>query len=135
MRNVYRKYGVLSAALLIAVAIAGCKERHEPNDRVVKIRCGDQTVNADPVKGAVPAVIYLCDDDKVTWNANGHAFKVEFKEDSPFSDDDKVFDNTHAQSKKVKHLGDWAVFPYKITVDGKVFDPHVIGGGGNYTSN
>jgi hypothetical protein len=121
-----------SLVLLSFLWANGCeREPKEPAGDYVKIRCANVTVDVDPAAGVKQQAVYVCRDRTVTWNGNGHTFKVEFKGDSPFSDDDKVFQNNHATSKGMKHLPDWTVYQYKITVDGKVFDPQVIGGGGN----
>lgn len=126
-------------ALLLVLWANGCgheaKEEKEEKDEsagaYVKISCADKVVDVDPMVGAKPLAVYVCNGRTVTWKDNGHAFKVEFKGDSPFSSDERVFHNQHAKSVGVKHLDQLTVFEYKITVDGKVFDPQVIGGGGN----
>jgi hypothetical protein len=128
--------------LLLVLWAGGCgheaKEAKEAEDatdsskKYVKFKCEDVTVNVDPKMGANPTAVYVCENNKVTWKDNGHAFKVEFKADSPFEGDEKVFHNVHATSPSAKKLKPLTVFEYKITVDkDKVFDPQVIGGGGN----
>jgi hypothetical protein len=122
--------------LLFVLWANGCgheakEEKEESAGEYVKISCADRTVDVDPTVGAKPVAVYVCSGRTVTWKANGHVFKVEFKGDSPFSGDEKAFHNDHATSKSMKHLSALTVFEYKITVDGRVFDPQVIGGGGN----
>ena len=115
--------------LLFVFGTSGCKE--QLHKKTFTFTCGDQTVDVDPIVGVKPTAVYVCDDDTVAWNSHGHDFKVEFKKDSPFSNDEKFFHNKHSKSVGAKSLKELTVFEYKITVDGKEFDPQVIGGGGH----
>ncbi len=112
--------------LLLALGASGCKQAK----KVKSFTCEDQIVNVNLNNGAQPQAVYVCEDNTVTWNANGHQFLVEFKKDSPFKDNEKKFDNQHAHSAGGKRLPELTVYEYRITVDGtRVFDPQVIGGG------
>jgi uncharacterized lipoprotein YehR (DUF1307 family) len=117
----------LVLVLLLIVGASGCGKK-EP--RLAKdLSCGDKKVEVNTTNGAEPEVVYVCDDDTVLWNSNGHKFLVEFKKDSPFKDDDKKFDNGKPKSDKTKHHDKLKVYEYRITVDGVPFDPQVLGGG------
>jgi len=107
------------------------EEAADSSGKYVKLNCADVPVNVDPNIGARPPAVYVCKNHTVTWKDNGHTFKVEFKGDSPFTGDVKVFHNQSATSPGMKDLKQLTVFEYRITVDGKAFDPQVIGGGGN----
>lgn len=122
----------LALILLLALGASGCKEM-KIQKKTVTFICGDQTVDVNTRNGAQPQAVYVCEDDTVTWNPNGHTFLVEFKKDSPFVDDGKKFDNGHAKSAKTKHHTQLTVYEYRITVDTtNIFDPQVIGGGGTH---
>src|SRR5712691_2657125 len=117
--------------VLVLIAVAGGCEQMKTRKKTVTFACGDQTVKVNPTNGAQPQAVYVCEDDTVTWEADGHTFVVEFKDDSPFEDGGKKFDNAHPNSGKSKHHTQLTVYEYRITVDTKhVFDPQVIGGGG-----
>ncbi|MFZ0580305.1 MAG: hypothetical protein WAN72_05815 [Candidatus Acidiferrales bacterium] len=117
--------------LLFTFGVGGCnKLSHEER---VAFACSDETVKVDPTDGTSPKAIYLCPGNTLTWNADGHQFQVVFSKNSPFADDNKVFDNNHAKSKGAKNIPQLTVYNYAITVDGKpVDDPQVVGGGGHY---
>ncbi len=116
--------------LMLMFVANGCKEM-KPGKKAVTFTCGDQTVKVNTKNGAQPQAVYVCDDDTVAWDPDGHTFLVEFKDDSPFEDDGKRFDNAHPKSAKTKHHTQLKVYEYRITVDTThVFDPQVIGGGG-----
>jgi hypothetical protein len=121
----------LGLGLLLILGIGGCRRHESYQKKGVRFRCGDQIVYVDSNTGANPVAVYLCADNTVTWSSSDRKFKVEFKQDSPFSNDEKAFDNSHSKSQGAKHLKQLTVYEYKITVDGKEFDPQVIIGGGN----
>jgi hypothetical protein len=81
--------------------------------------------------GADPEIVYVCENDTVIWNANGHKFDVAFTGDSPFKDDGKKFDNNSPASAQSKHHDPhkYQLYQYRITVDGVQYDPQVLGGG------
>lgn len=112
--------------LLLTIVAPGCRKP------LAMVACGDKPVDVDPSNnGARPQAVYVCEDNTITWNANGHTFTVEFKKDSPFKDGGKKFDNGHNKSGKTKHHDYLIVYEYRITVDNTSYDdPQVIGGGG-----
>jgi hypothetical protein len=71
---------------------------------------------------------YVCKNNNVTWNANGHDFVVVFKHDCPFPSCKKI-DNQHPTGGPMKDLQKLTVFDYGIVIDGTLYDPHIIGGG------
>lgn len=73
----------------------------------------------------------VCGSDTVTWQANGHTFVVFFKHDCPFVDPNgcKQIDDRHPKAGPIKASASPMVYDYGIVVDGKDFDPHIIGGG------
>jgi hypothetical protein len=116
-------------ALLLILGASGCAKQPRVAKKTKPIPC-DTTVNVDATVGAQPTAVYLCEDDTLTWNANGHQFVVEFKKDSPFEPPtDKKFDNGHPSGKAKHYYSQLTVYEYRITVDGHPFDPEVIGGG------
>jgi hypothetical protein len=114
--------------LLLALGVSGCKQEKLPK-KVESFPCDDQKVNVNLDDGAEPRAVYICEDNSVTWNANGLKFLVEFKGDSPFKGEEKKFDNKSPRSAGGKRVHGLTVYEYRITVDGHVFDPQVIGGG------
>jgi len=90
------------------------------------------TVNVTDTGVDIPDA-YVCKNGKVTWNANNHIFFVFFKKDCPFSGPGacKEIDNQHPTTSPITDTTTPTVYDYGIVVDGKVFDPHIIGGGGN----
>jgi hypothetical protein len=131
MYSLRARYIPLGLGLLLVLGTSSCRRESSYQKKGVKFRCGDQIVYVDSKTGANPVAVYLCADDTVTWSSNDRKFKVEFMQDSPFSNDEKAFDNAHSKSQGAKHLKQLTVYEYKITVDGKEFDPQVIIGGGN----
>lgn len=120
----------LALALLLTFGATGCKE-HKYGKNTRTFSCGNQPVDVNTANGANPPAVYVCEDDIVTWNPNGHTFLVEFKKDSPFVDGGRKFDNGNPKSAKTKHHDQLTVYEYQITVDSHVFtDPQVVGGGG-----
>jgi hypothetical protein len=89
------------------------------------------TLNVDPNNGVDVVDAYVCENDAVTWIANGHTFHVFFKHKCPFSPNCKGITDKNPTSGKMKHNANLTVFDYGIVVDDDVFDPHVVGGGGN----
>jgi hypothetical protein len=93
------------------------------------------TINVgDPNNGVNPVDAYICYGTQVTWVANGHKFHVFFKNGlCPFEDGCRGISDQKPTSSKVKDYRNQnlTVFTYGIVVDDNVFDPHVVGGGGN----
>jgi hypothetical protein len=97
----------------------------------VKIPC-TYTIDVDPSKGVKQIDAYICYGTQVTWVGNGHKFHVFFKKGlCPFEDGCRGISDQKPTSSKVKAYAALTVFDYGIVVDDDVFDPHVIGGGGN----
>lgn len=94
----------------------------------VKIACTTQ-LNVNTQTGVDVRDAYVCKNAKVTWNANGHTFFVGFKDGCPFVSGCKEIDNQNPTAGPVKDGGAVTIYDYGIVVDGKLFDPHVIGGG------
>ena len=104
--------------------------QEQQNQEFVKLACGNVTVKVVPTTGTDPKAVYLCAGNTMTWDANGHSFIVIFRKNSPFQGNQKVFDNSHYQSKPAKNDSVLTVYSYDITVDGEpIDDPQVVGGG------
>ena len=86
----------------------------------------------DPNNGVKQIDAYICSGTQVTWVANGHKFHVFFKKGlCPFQNGCKHINDQQPTSSKVNNYPYLTVFDYGIVVDDDVFDPHVVGGGGN----
>jgi len=92
----------------------------------VAITC-TTTINVTPTGVDVPDA-YVCKNNKVTWNANGHDFVVFFKHECPFPTCKKI-DNQNPTAGPIKDYSNLTVFDYGILIDGTPYDPHIIGGG------
>jgi hypothetical protein len=89
------------------------------------------TLNVNSQTGVDVPDAYVCKNNKVNWKDNGHIFFVFFKHDCPFKPNDcKEIDNQHPTAGPIVS-NTFAVYDYGIVVDGKLFDPHIIGGGGH----
>lgn len=96
----------------------------------LKVAC-TTTLNVNSQTGVDVADAYVCKNNKVTWNAGDHVFFVFFKHDCPFGPNGcKEIDNQHSTAGPIAS-DTFTVYDYGIVVDGKLFDPHIIGGGGN----
>ena len=105
--------------------------------------CGQEKVQYVQVKFACKTTInvtdtgvdtqdaYVCGGNKVTWNANNHIFFVFFKNGCPFVSGCKEIDNQKPTAGPIISTTTTTIYDYGIVVDGKLFDPHIIGGGGN----
>ena len=95
----------------------------------IRLAC-TTSINVNSQTGVDTPDAYVCKNDKVTWVANGHTFCVFFKHDCPFVGPNgcKQIDDQHPKSGQVAS-DTFEVYDYGIVVDGKVFDPHIIGGG------
>jgi hypothetical protein len=101
----------------------------EPGYYKIKIAC-TTTLNVNSQTGVDVPDAYVCKKTKVTWQANDHIFFVFFKSKCPFGPNGcKEIDNNKPTAGPLAS-DDFAVYDYGIVVDGKVFDPHIIGGGG-----
>lgn len=86
----------------------------------------------DPTYGVKQVDAYICSGTQVTWVANGHTFHVFFKKNlCPFKPNCKGITDKHPTSGTVISSTALTVYDYGIVVDDDVFDPHVVGGGGN----
>jgi len=115
--------------LLFGLGISCGDEK--PRKNSVYLSC-QTTVQVNPTNGADPLDIYICPNSTVTWNANGHKFTVIFKhKQCPFKDGCKNIDQDHpSRSTPSEKPPVLTVYDYEILVDGELFDPHVVGGGG-----
>jgi hypothetical protein len=119
------------SVLLIFLALQTSSGDEKPQYVQVKLKC-TTSLNVDPNQGVDQRDIYVCENAKVTWNANGHTFHVFFKNNQcPFQGGCNGISDQHPTSTPVKHFTALTVFDYGIVVDDNVFDPHVVGGGGN----
>jgi len=71
---------------------------------------------------------YVCKNNRVTWNANGHTFTVFFKHACPFTSGCRKIDDQHPTAGPIGS-STFTVYEYGILVDDTPFDPHIIGGG------
>jgi|KBSMisStandDraft_5_1062788.scaffolds.fasta_scaffold2252477_1 hypothetical protein len=95
----------------------------------LKVACTTM-LNVNSQTGVDLADAYVCKNTKITWNANDHIFFVFFKHDCPFGANGcKEIDNQHPTAGPITS-DTFTVYDYGIVVDGKLFDPHIIGGGG-----
>jgi hypothetical protein len=88
MRISRLRYGLtIPYILTFALCLAACGGGHK-GPSVGKGKgsfvCGNQTVGVVPVDGTFPKDVYLCKDDTLTWEPNGHTFVVTFQKRSPF---------------------------------------------------
>lgn len=145
MHGIAARWGAaarVGAVLLVILGASGCGNKEEEEERKPKVvakgplDCGDKTVTVDvpvPPNGpATPEAVYVCEGDIVTWDptANVQTFEVEFKKDYPFAGTPKKFHKGDGKSPKTKHQKKGlTVYEYKLTVNGQVYDPQVVGGG------
>jgi hypothetical protein len=117
-------------AIVLLLEGSGCKEQPMVTKKKTKPVACDQTIRVDPTKGAYPLAVFLCEDDTVTWDPNGHQFQVDFQTGSPFVGGQTTFDNNHLSGTVKHHYDQLEVYKYTITIDKtNVFDPQVVGGG------
>jgi hypothetical protein len=125
--------GLCILIFIVALGIGGC-----PNDhKTAKVNCAREiNVSSSSGVSAEHSAVYVCTGDKVTWNVGQNKdlhFTVKFDEACPFescSQIDEAHPTVTVQNEKSypKYL---TVYKYTIRVGDKVFDPHVIGGGGH----
>ncbi len=72
---------------------------------------------------------YVCPGNRVTWKDNGHVFTVFFKNGCPFQSGCKEIDNQKPTAGPIISTTTTTIYDYGIVVDGKLYDPHIIGGG------
>jgi plastocyanin len=134
MHSIPVRYGAASRLVLVLLLIFGASGCAKQSTVGKLPACGDKTVDVNTTNGAEPQAVYVCGGDAVTWNSNGHTFLVQFtKQDSPFSDGNRTFNNGKPKSDTTKRHDKLKVYEYQITVDGQLFaDPQVVGGGGGH---
>jgi hypothetical protein len=117
---------VLSMFLALQTSSADVKPKYAH----LSLAC-TTTLNVDPNQGVDMVDAYICSGTPVKWEANGHTFHVFFKKGlCPFRNSCKGITEKNP-SRVVKNIAGFTVFEYGIVVDDDVFDPHVVGGGGN----
>jgi hypothetical protein len=125
----------LGSGLFLALPFlfgAAQEQKSYVQQEFVRFACQNVTVNVDPKFGTDPKAVYLCAGNTLTWVANSHKFIVIFRKNSPFINNQKVFDNNNYQSKPAKNDVVLTVYNYDIIVDGEpIEDPQVVGGGGH----
>lgn len=128
--------GASLLVLLMTFGLGTSCGDEKPKAKVARFACPSNVdVNLDPTNGVSPLDIYVCPLSTVTWKAaNGVAFTVFFKNHKcPFKGPGacKNINQDHPTSKPMDdNLKPLTVFDYGVSIDGELFDPHVVGGGG-----
>jgi len=97
--------------------------------------CGKKTLTIATGVGVKEFLIYICENDEVNINPNGHTFKMSFKKNEcPFQEgcDDisQTVETKTSITKHQKHFDKITFIKYSVTVDSsKPIDPIIIGGG------
>jgi len=122
------------AALLVLLSLLAFPtsygQQKVPDYVQLKVTCMT-TLNVNLQTGVDVPDAYVCKNTKVTWKANDHIFFVFFKHDCPFTTNGcKEIDNAYPTAGPIAS-DTFTVYDYGIVVDGKLFDPHIIGGGGH----
>ena len=118
----------LSVLLSLLASPTNCSQDQEKTTYQLKLAC-TITLNVNSQTGVDVVDAYVCKNTRVTWKANDHIFFVFFKHDCPFGPNGcKEIDNQHPTAGAIAS-DTFAVYDYGIVVDGKLFDPHIIGGG------
>jgi hypothetical protein len=140
--------GYFSVLLLVVLATSGCGgTTKNVSDKVTfTFDCMDQTVHVDKndnKNGVKEPWVYVCEDKTVTWDTSWDSswdpqrdhFKVHFKNHFPFKSDPQDFTDAVGNNKSKgaysQHPPVFTIYEYTITVNGKDFDPQVVGGGGH----
>jgi hypothetical protein len=124
--------GLSLPVLSMCLALKTCSADVTPKLATLTVPC-TYTINVDPTYGVKEVDAYICNNTTVTWAANKHTFHVFFKKNKcPF----KTPANCKGISDKnpqatVDDIKTFTIFDYGIVVDDDLFDPHVVGGGGN----
>ena len=121
--------GIAGSSMLFAFLVmpTSCGQGQTADVLKVSLRC-TMTINVQDT-GVDQGGGRVCENTKVTWVANGHDFYVFFKQACPFSPDCKHINTQNPTSGPMKHVSSFTIFDYGIVIDGKAFDPHIIGGG------
>lgn len=135
----FRCSNVIRVALvLLCVLSVGC--HHQPTAAPTgkksvckgdKSDCGNPQhhIRVDVNTGVDKQEICACGGEEVEWDFQSETFQVEFKkgDGTPFPVD--TFNNQYPKGT-VKQDAGYGPYRYKITVNGKAFDPRVVVGGG-----
>ncbi len=120
--------GIMGLSLLLSLLALPTSCGEEKFQYVqVKFAC-KTTINVTDTGVDTPDA-YVCSGNKVTWNANGHIFTVFFKNSCPFVSGCKEIDNQKPTAGPINSTASTTIYDYGIVVDGKLYDPHIIGGG------
>jgi hypothetical protein len=118
-------------ALCLLFAVETSCGDEKPRYKEVRLQC-TTSLDVNTTTGVSLVDAYICSGTTVTWNANGHKFTVFFKnKQCPFAGGCKDINDQHPTSTTVIKFTLLTVYDYGIIVDGDVFDPHVVGGGGS----
>ena len=119
--------GITGLTILFSLLALPSSCSQDKTEYVLKFSC-TTTINVTDTGVSIPDA-FVCANNKVTWNANGHIFFVFFKNACPFQGGCKEIDNQKPTSGPMNPVTKPTIFDYGIVVDGKPFDPHIIGGG------
>lgn len=115
--------------LFSSLALPSSCGQEKPTYYRLKVAC-TTTLNVNSQTGVDVLDAYVCKNSKITWQPGDHVFFVFFKHDCPFGPNGcKQIDNQHPTAGPIAS-DTFTVYDYGIVVDGKLFDPHIIGGGG-----
>jgi hypothetical protein len=133
-RVVFGVAGLFALVLLFTLGTGGCTGKLAKTT-AVKIPCVTK-IKVDPSNGVDThhKAVYFCSGDTVKWDANpGVTFTVHFPGACPFNPCPDITDAqpTATVVTPPAYPIDLTVYKYTITVNGQMFDPHVVGGG-NY---
>ena len=121
---------LFGAILMLVMGASGCSQ-HQYGKVKLPFHV---VVTVDPQQGVAQEhqVIYLFEGGTIEWRApHGEKFSVEFDpKNCPFQSC-PVIDNGSPKSPAGRHFDYLMLFKYTITVNGRPFDPHVVGGGGH----
>lgn len=122
-------------ALLFCLGLGTIGQEKQQKIPIEGFPCGTKPLKADKKVGMNPPLIYICKDDVVNLDPNGHTFTMTFKTgECPFSEgcDDLGKPITALKTKTCKGWDGLTLVKYTVTVDGgDPIDPIIIGGGGH----
>lgn len=117
----------LSVVFSLLASPMGCSQEKTMYAQI-RLAC-TTTIKVNSQTGVDVTDAYVCKNSKVSWKADDHIFFVFFKHDCPFGPSGcKEINNQHPTAGPITS-DTLTVYDYGIVVDGKVFDPHIIGGG------
>jgi len=133
---VRRSIAKVALLLLITLGAGSCGKDHRvtypPTPKNTRPVPCDTTVTVDATNGPQPDPVYLCEGDTLTWvkGSGTNSFAVHFKNNSPFEDGGKDFDDQKNYDKGKSKYGPLEADKYSITINNtKTLDPQVITGG------